>query len=250
MNEVTIRLNETQESKLIVQTDYDLHLETTEGNIVVVSSLYVAEAFKKRHSDVLESIRNLVTENSVAKNLFIESTYESRGKQYPEYLLTRDGFSILAMGFTGKEALDWKLMYIDAFNKMEQALKFQVPMSTEDAIIQSMELHKQLRQEITNVSCKVASVEDKLNKQLTINSNGQRKVQKEVSKRVYSRLEANEQFNHGFDKKLHSQRFFRSLYREIKNRFGISSYKDILTLEFDDAINYIKNWIEPLELRD
>ena len=78
---------------------------------------------------VLEGIREiLVAENSAAK-LFIESTYENRGKQYPEYLMNRDGFTLLAMGFTGKKALEWKLKYIQAFNAMEEQLKqpFELP---------------------------------------------------------------------------------------------------------------------------
>lgn len=56
--------------------------------------------------------------------MFVESTYQnSRGKTYKCYLMNRDGFSLLAMGFTGKEALQWKLKYIEAFNKMEETLK-------------------------------------------------------------------------------------------------------------------------------
>ena len=56
--------------------------------------------------------------------LFIESEYRaSNGKMNKEYLLTRDGFSFLVMGFTGAKADEWKLKYIEAFNKMEQTIK-------------------------------------------------------------------------------------------------------------------------------
>lgn len=55
-------------------------------------------------------------------NFFLESTYENRGKQYPEYLMNRDGFSLLVMGF---KAMNWKIKYIEAFNEMEQQLKEQ-----------------------------------------------------------------------------------------------------------------------------
>lgn len=54
---------------------------------------------------------------------FIKSSYKSRGKEYPEYLITRDGFTLLVMGFTGPKALEWKLKYIRAFNEMEKELK-------------------------------------------------------------------------------------------------------------------------------
>lgn len=54
---------------------------------------------------------------------FFESTYENRGKRYPMFLMTRDGFSLLVMGFTGKNALEWKLQYIRAFNQMEKLIQ-------------------------------------------------------------------------------------------------------------------------------
>ena len=90
---------------------------------LVVTSRQVAEDFGKRHADVTEIIRKLTTENSAVKNMMIESKFEHRGNEYTEYLLTRDGFSLLVMGFTGAKALEWKLKYIEAFNKMEQAIK-------------------------------------------------------------------------------------------------------------------------------
>lgn len=98
-------------------------IANTNGQLTV-SSLQVATNFGKRHCDVLESIENLKTENSVLKNMFIESTYKVEGnnKTYKCYDITRDGFSLLVMGFTGKKALEWKLKYIEAFNAMEQKL--------------------------------------------------------------------------------------------------------------------------------
>ena len=90
---------------------------------LVTSSLKVAEKFGKEHKHVLDAIREiLVAENSATK-LFHEDTYKNRGKDYPMFYMNRDGFSLLVMGFTGKEALRWKLEYIQAFNEMEQELK-------------------------------------------------------------------------------------------------------------------------------
>ena len=93
------------------------------NNQVVVSSRQVAEKFGKLHKDVLENIRNiLVAENSATK-FYQETTHEYRGQKFPEYLMNRDGFTLLAMGFTGKDALRWKIKYIAAFNEMEAKLK-------------------------------------------------------------------------------------------------------------------------------
>lgn len=111
---------------------------------VLTSSLIVAEVFGKRHDNVLQAIENLITENSGVKKWFAETTYVSRGKKQPMYAMTKDGFTLLAMGFTGKKAMEFKVKYISAFNEMEKQLN--KPMSTLDMIIESAkELKEQQR---------------------------------------------------------------------------------------------------------
>lgn len=109
-------------------------LVTSYNGVLVADSLEVADRFGKRHADVIRAIENLVTElatqncvtNVEPEGCFIQAEYQNRGKTYRKYLLTRDGFSLLVMGFTGPAALHWKLLYIEAFNKMEQALRSNV----------------------------------------------------------------------------------------------------------------------------
>lgn len=89
----------------------------------VASSREIAKRFGKEHRNVIQSIKNLSAENSAVTQMFFKSEYTAgTGKKYPMYLMNRDGFSLLAMGFTGKEAVQWKLKYIAAFNAMEQQL--------------------------------------------------------------------------------------------------------------------------------
>jgi Rha family phage regulatory protein len=99
-------------------------LVVIKNNQVVVSSRQVAEKFGKEHKHVLDSVREILKAENSAVRFFQENMYKVEGnnKSYPEYLMNRDGFTLLAMGFTGKEALQWKLKYIAAFNEMEQAL--------------------------------------------------------------------------------------------------------------------------------
>lgn len=94
------------------------------NNQVVVSSRQVAEKFGKLHKDVLENIREILKAENSAVRFFQENMYKVPGnnKSYPEYLMNRDGFSLLVMGFTGKDALHWKMKYIAAFNEMEAKL--------------------------------------------------------------------------------------------------------------------------------
>lgn len=93
---------------------------------ILTTSLKVADKFDKQHKDVLESIRGIREAMSTAEfsALFNETTYKAlNGKSNPMYEMNRDGFSLLAMGFTGEKALKWKLDYINAFNVMESELK-------------------------------------------------------------------------------------------------------------------------------
>lgn len=101
----------------------------------VTTSLRVAEVFGKDHKHVLETISNLAAEKSAAK-FFAEATYDNRGKQYPMYYMNRDGFTLLAMGFTGKRALQFKIQYIQAFNSMEATLK-RLPAGKLDPVAQA-----------------------------------------------------------------------------------------------------------------
>lgn len=102
-------------------------IQVTNGNIWTTSCL-VAEKFNKNHKDVIRVIDRLIVdiEDGVILRsplLFEKSTYiTSQNKPQPMYRMNRDGFSLLAMGFTGKEALKWKLKYIEAFNAMEEKL--------------------------------------------------------------------------------------------------------------------------------
>ena len=93
----------------------------------MTDSLSVAEMFKKNHSKVIRSIENLaggIAKNGDTQHMFVKSWYKhpQNGERYTKYLMNRDGFSLLVMGFTGKKALEWKLKYIHAFNTMEKII--------------------------------------------------------------------------------------------------------------------------------
>lgn len=93
-------------------------------NKAVTTSLKLAESFGKRHRDVMRNISNLTAQNCAVGKMFAKSTYlNKQNHEQPIYYMNRDGFSLLVMGFTGKKALDFKLKYIDAFNKMEDYIK-------------------------------------------------------------------------------------------------------------------------------
>lgn len=92
----------------------------------LTDSRKVAEVFGKRHDSILRDIQNLegdIKDVHKIVEMFQKTTYtDNYGRQQPMYLMNRDGFTLLAMGFTGKKALKFKLAYIDAFNQMEQKI--------------------------------------------------------------------------------------------------------------------------------
>jgi Rha family phage regulatory protein len=97
------------------------------------TSLEVAKFFSKRHDDVIRSIRNLrpnCPEKFTARNFAASEYIDETGRSLPMFILYRDGFMLLVMGYTGKKALAMKLAYIEAFNRMEEELARQYAASS------------------------------------------------------------------------------------------------------------------------
>lgn len=102
-------------------------LEIIEGQITTTSQ-QIAAHFGKRHADVIRAIRKLESpEDFNERNFALVEFTDAKGEKRPAYRITRDGFTLLAMGFTGKEAMQWKVAYLTAFNKMEQELLARTP---------------------------------------------------------------------------------------------------------------------------
>ena len=92
------------------------------GELVTTSKI-VADAFGKTHRDVIRDLNNLQCSDDFRVRNFAQSSYKSRqNKTLKCVTMTRDGFSFLCMGFTGKKAAKWKEAYINAFNQMEKGL--------------------------------------------------------------------------------------------------------------------------------
>ena len=101
------------------------NIVTTNNGKVVANSKDIADKFGKTHRHVLRDIKNLIEnlDDDFRESNFGLSSYKSlQNKELPCYELSRDAFSLLAMGFTGKPALQWKIKYIQAFNMMEKEL--------------------------------------------------------------------------------------------------------------------------------
>ncbi|HHE9871394.1 TPA: Rha family transcriptional regulator [Campylobacter coli] len=106
----------------VIINNVEVNLNIKE-NKVFINSLDLAKVFNKNHRHILQTTKNQ-PQNDFTESNFILSTYkDKKGELRPCYNLTRDGFSLLVMGFTGEKAYKWKVEFIKAFNEMEKRLK-------------------------------------------------------------------------------------------------------------------------------
>lgn len=113
--------------ELIPKDQYGIFADTKDT--ARVDSLFVAEFFEKQHFHVLRDIAKITDTKSGLSEEFTKSNFEqtyykdSTGRKLPCYAMTRDGFTMLVMGYTGQKAMHFKEMYIKRFNEMEQFIK-------------------------------------------------------------------------------------------------------------------------------
>ncbi|HAA1749917.1 TPA_asm: phage regulatory protein, partial [Campylobacter jejuni] len=102
----------------------------TKGNQIFCTSLDVAKVFGKQHKDILEiirsKIRNKEIQNFNGRNFSPVKYRDAKGEMRPAYQLTKDGFSFIAMGLTGRKADKFKIAFINAFNEMEKLLQKEI----------------------------------------------------------------------------------------------------------------------------
>lgn len=104
---------------------------TERDGVPITTSRAVAEQFGKTHAHILRDIQNTIAqlEETETGKAFNQSNFglveytDGKGESRPMYLLTRDGFTLLAMGFTGAKAMQFKIAYINAFNRMERLIR-------------------------------------------------------------------------------------------------------------------------------
>ena len=125
-------------------------MKINKEDTTVVTSLDIAETFEKEHRRVLQDIRELQCSEEFGQHNFVQSSYiNAQNKKQAMYLVTRDGFTLLAMGYTGERAMKFKEAYIKQFNAMEKAL-FERIKEREKGIAVRQALTKALQQSSEN----------------------------------------------------------------------------------------------------
>ncbi|EOI5271901.1 Rha family transcriptional regulator [Campylobacter coli] len=134
--------------KLAVINGIGVELEVQGADQVTCTSLSVAEVFNKNHKNIIRKINEFPKDNFTKLNFEPSKYIDSTGRVLPCYKITRDGFSLLVMGFTGEKAYKWKLAFINAFNEMEKRLKnIKAEQMQKLAFRQSLGYKSQLKQQ-------------------------------------------------------------------------------------------------------
>lgn len=210
----------------------DIILSTQNGE-PVASSRQIAENFGKEHKNVIQAVTNLVAENSAAKSMFYETTFENRGKQYPMYLMNRDGFSLLVMGFTGKAALEWKLKYIAAFNAMEKKLAQRPQMPKLSKELQALFL---LDDRTQRQEQRITALENNM----VVDYDQQLSLKNAVNHVVVEALGGKNAPAYG-DSHVRGM-VYCEINKDIQMWFRVSSRNSIPRKRFDEAVEYIQRW--------
>ena len=215
----------------------------------VVSSREVAGNFEKEHKNVLRDIENIKAQNCAVTKMFIESSYKAgTGKNYKEYLLTRDGFSLLVMGFTGAKALEWKLKYIEAFNKMEEKLKNINPYIGMSKELQAIFVIDKKQQQIEqNVQAVKDDLEDFKGNAPLFNIECDT-LQKTLRGKVIKELGGKKSLAYK-DKSIRTKMYIDA-QNQLKREFDVSSYKAIKRCQLDDALKVIEAYKPPTAYKE
>jgi Rha family phage regulatory protein len=173
----------------------------------VTDSLTIAHAFEKKHDKVLRDIRTLKCSESFRLTNFGESSYENKqGRKMPSFIVTQDGFAMLAMGYNGEKAMTFKERYINEFNRTRHILESRIK---EQLLLEMQSDATLLSHEQKQIQAIVASV---INYLCPTSSH--------YAKRKY----------------------FSKLYNDLKKRYEVKSFRDIRRVDLQDAIRFIQTW--------
>ena len=221
------------------------------NNQAVTTSLILAETFEKEHKNVIRAIETKIGELNFERSskLFLKGEYvTSQNKKKPMYYLNRDGFTFIAMGFTGRKADEFKLKYIDAFNRMEEQIKseskFRLPTNLAEMSLMISNVMQGQERKIEEQGKKV----DYLMDLSGLTSSRSKELTKARNKKIIQVCGGSES-NSYKDKSLRSK-IYKELFKSFRNHFDVSQYVDTPMKHFDKAKDFISNWYPPFELKE
>lgn len=225
---------DTQRKKEIVFVD---------NGRIVTDSLTVAEVFDKEHARVMRDIRDLQCSDSFRVGNFAESTYiNGQGREMPKYLITEQGFTLLAMGYTGQRAMEFKERYISEFDRMRQQLQNGVPsLSPNQAMAIALQQTAEMMTKVPVLESRIGNLENTM----TIDYGQQRSLRKLGNEVVMDLVGGKNSVAY----KKFASKAFNELWKHYKNTFNIESYCNTPALEYERGKEVLKAWKPSEELR-
>ncbi|MGH0667078.1 Rha family transcriptional regulator [Bacillus paranthracis] len=205
---------------------------------VVTDSLMIAEMFEKTHDNVLKDIRKQIEYAGPEFSLvnFHESNYENeRGRKYLKYNLTEEAFTLVAMSYNTKEAVQMKIKFIEEFKRMKQHIQNQqqLPKDPMSILKLTFDVLDGQKQEIQDIKSDVKDLRE--NAPLyAIECDEVSKVVRKLGVLLLGGKESNAYRDVSLRKKVYSD-----IYSQLHREFGISSYKAIKRHHLDRAIQII-----------
>jgi Rha family phage regulatory protein len=218
------------------------------NNQAVTTSLVLAEVFEKKHQHVLRDIDALKDVSNFGQMFFESNEPDSYGRNRRIYFMNRDGFTLIAMGYTGSKAMEFKLKYIDAFNRMEEQIKsesqFRLPTNFDEMTLMLSNVMQGQEKKIEEQGKKVDFLMDLSG----LTSSRNKELTKARNKKVIQVCGGAES-NSYKDKSLRSK-IYKELFKSFRNHFDVSQYVDTPMRYFDKAKDFISNWYPPFELKE
>lgn len=211
------------------------------NNEVVTDSLAVAEVLKKKHKHVLRDIKVQMEKlKSAGEGRFTESNFgpsfykDVTGRTLQKIDMTEDAFTILMFSYSTLETMKIKVKFIEEFKKMKKYIEKRLILPADT--FGQIEL---LAAGTSNLNKRVSSLEQLIEKQVTVDYGQQRVIEKTKAKRIYFLWK-----NEHVDKEVHdsTRKLFGLLGRNLKDAFNVNSYRDILKKDFEEALNFINGW--------
>jgi Rha family phage regulatory protein len=210
---------------------------------LITDSRDVANMIGRDHKELLRTIRGFIgvlTSASLrSSDFFISHNYEdAKGEYRPCFLLSQKGCAMVANKMTGEKGVLFTAAYVTQFENMEKSLQQPRKLNEREQLEASIKLTMLNSEDVKELKGEVGEIRNMVENQITLDHGEQRRLQIAVATRVYE-LETD---------RAKQSKFFSGLYREIKDRCGVSSYKDVKRKELQSVLRYVESWIPKKEL--
>lgn len=201
----------------------------------VTTSLQLAEAFEKNHQHILRDIDSLKDVSNFGQMFSNGNEPDSYGRNRRIYYMNRDGFILLAMSFTGKKALEFKLKYISAFNQMEKVVKEPMQLPTTP-----QEMLKLVLQNMGDSNEKVEALEDRID-EIEDNAPLSPGTYSFISRRIRQRVS---EVARGFGRLSQKQRgqLYRDINQGVKQVSGVDTRSQLREKHYKLVMDFIQDW--------